>query len=114
MISLISFNLYHFSDRVCIFINCLLHGLREAITTIHSFVPNRVLIWTSDHSNQLQEEWQFRNAPDCTVVMLTLSYDPMGKGLFKYLTGRNQLHNQVDKAVSEILERLKRVTETAK
>lgn len=88
-------------------------SVEEAITTVRCFVPNKIMMWTSDHSNQLQEKWEFKSAPDRTTVVLTLSYDPMGRGLFKYLTGWNQLHDHVDRAVSEMMGRLKKVAEAA-
>jgi len=84
----------------------------EAVAVVRSFSPNRTIMWTSNHRTQLQEQWQFQKEPDCTIVTITLGYNPPG-GLLGRLAGRVGMRNQVEKAVSEMLDRLKAIAETS-
>lgn len=84
----------------------------EAVAMIRSFRPNRAILWTSNHSTQLQEEWQLQPAvPHGTLVTVTLGYNPTG-WLLGRLTDRIVMRNKVDKSVSEMLERLKAASES--
>ena len=82
----------------------------EAVAMIRSFRPNRAILWTSTHSNQLQEEWQLQPEPQGTLVTVTLGYNP-GGWLLGRLADKIATKNKVEKAVSEMLERLKAATE---
>lgn len=86
-------------------------SIEEAEVVLQSFVPNRVIIWTSDHSTRLQEEWRFEREPDYgTHVMVTLSYNPY-RGWLKYFSKWTRVSSQIELAASEMLGRLKRVAE---
>ena len=85
-------------------------SIEEAVVVVRSFVPNRVLMWTSNHSSQLQEEWHFGRASDGTFVMVTLNYNPYG-GLLKHLARWMRMRSQVKPTVSEMLRRLKMAAE---
>ncbi|NQT47391.1 MAG: SRPBCC family protein [Chloroflexi bacterium] len=85
----------------------------EAVAVVRSCSPNRAILWTSTHSTQLQEEWEFQKEPDCTIVTVTLSYNPPG-GLLGRLTDRIGMRHQVDEAVSQMLEKLKATAENRK
>ena len=83
----------------------------EAVAMIRSFRPNRSILWTSNHSTQLQEEWQLQPESDGTTVTVTLGYNPTG-WLLGRLTDRMVMRNKVEKAVSEMLDRLRAAAET--
>ena len=88
-----------------------LDGTREeAVAVIRSFNPNRAILWTSNHSTQLQEEWQLQPEPHGTLVSVTLGYNPVG-WLLGRITDRMLVRNKVEKAVEEMLERLKTAAE---
>jgi len=88
-----------------------LDGTREeAVAMIRSFRPNRAILWTSNHSTQLQEEWQLQPEPYGTVVTVTVGYNPTGWILGR-LTDKMVMRNKVDKSVSEMLQRLKTAAE---
>ena len=88
-----------------------LDGTREeAVAMIRSFRPNRAILWTSTHSTQLQEEWQLQPEPHGTVVTVTLGYNP-GGWVFGRLADKIVNKNKIEKAVSEMLERLKAAAE---
>jgi len=83
----------------------------EAVAMIRSFRPNRAILWTSNHSTQLQEEWQLQPAvPNGTVVTVTLGYNPT-RWLLGRLTDKVVMRNKVEKAVSEMLDRLRAAAE---
>ena len=84
--------------------------IEEAVAMIRSVKPNRALLWTSNHSSQLQEEWQLQPEPLGTVITVTLSYNPGGR-LLGRLTDRLLVRGKVEKAVEEMLERLRAATE---
>ena len=89
-----------------------LDGTREeAVAMIRSFRPNRAILWTSTHSSQLQEEWQLQPEPHGTVVTVTLGYNP-GGWVFGRLADKIVTKSKVEKAISEMLERLKAAAET--
>lgn len=89
-----------------------LDGTREeAVAMVRSFRPNKAILWTSNHSTQLQEEWQLQPESHGTVVTITLGYNPTGWVLGR-LTDRMVMRNKVDKAVSEMLARLKATAES--
>jgi len=84
-----------------------LDGTREeAVAMIRSFSPNKSILWTSNHSTQLQEEWQLQPEPHGTLVSVTLGYNPKGWFLGR-LTDKVIVRNKVEKAMEEMLERLK-------
>ena len=88
-----------------------LDGAREeAVAMIRSFRPNRAILWTSNHSSQLQEEWQLQPETHGTLVTVTLGYNPSG-WLFGRLTDKIIMRGKVEKAVSEMLQRLKAAAE---
>lgn len=95
------------------FIFDLCGSIEEAVVVLRNLVPNKVIVWTSNHRTQLQEEWRFGREPDGTAVMVTLSYKP-ARGLMKYLTRRVRMHSQIEQAVSEMLRRLKLAAELPK
>lgn len=80
--------------------------IEEAVAMIRSFQPNKSILWTSNHSRQLQEEWHLRPEPYGTVVTITLGYN-RGGWAFGYLIETIMMKNKVKKDVSEMLERLK-------
>ena len=82
----------------------------EAIVMVRSFSPNRSILWTSNHSTQLQEEWRLEPEPHATVVTVTLGYNPAGR-LLGRLMDRVAMRSKVEKAVSEMLEKLKMTVE---
>ncbi|HJX69860.1 MAG TPA: hypothetical protein VJ441_02080, partial [Dehalococcoidia bacterium] len=50
-----------------------LNGTKEeAVAMIRSFQPNRAILWTSNHSTQLQEQWQLQPEPNGTLVTVTV------------------------------------------
>jgi len=83
----------------------------EAVAMIRSFRPNRALLWTSNHSTQLQEEWQLQPESNGTVVSVTLGYNPT-RWLLGRLTDKMIMRNKVEKAVSEMLDRLRAAAES--
>jgi len=88
-----------------------LNGSREeAAAMIRSFRPNRAILWTSNHSSQLQEEWQLQPEPHGTVVTVTLGYNP-GGWVLGWLADKILKKNKIEKAVSEMLKRLKAAAE---
>lgn len=90
-----------------------LDGTREeAVAMIRSFRPNRTLLWTSNHSTQLQEEWQLEPEPHGTVVTVTLGYNPTGWVLGR-ITDRFMVRNKIERGVSEMLTRLKQFAEAS-
>lgn len=91
-----------------------LDGTREeAVAMIRSFRPNRAILWTSNHSTQLQEEWQLQPEPHGTVVTVTLGYNPTGWVLGR-LADKLVLRNKVERSVSEMLERLRAAAEASR
>jgi uncharacterized membrane protein len=82
----------------------------EATAMIRSCRPNRAILWTSNHSSQLQEEWQLQPGPQGTVVTVTLGYNPDGWVLGR-LADKLLRKNKIEKAVSEMLKRLKAAAE---
>ena len=86
--------------------------IEEAVTALRSFTPNRAVMWTSNHSTQLQEEWQFKKEPNGTVVTVTVAYNPHG-GLLARVTGSTGMRSQLERAVSQMLAGLKRAAETS-
>lgn len=88
-----------------------LNGSREeAVVLVRAFCPNRSLLWTSTHSTQLQEEWQVRPLPFGTMVVVTLGYNFFG-GLAHRLSDKVAQRRKVEKAVDEMLCRLKELLE---
>ena len=86
-------------------------SIEEATVILCSFVPNKVIMWTSDHSTQLQEEWSFGTETDnCTSVMVTLSYNPY-RGWLKYFSRRARVNGQIELTVLKMLRRLKMAAE---
>lgn len=89
-----------------------LDGTREeAVAMIRSYRPNRAILWTSNHSTQLQEEWQLQPEEHGTVVTVSVGYNPTG-WLLGRLTDKMVMRNKVQKAVSEMLQRLKETAES--
>jgi len=89
-------------------------SIEEATVVLRSYVPNKVIVWSSNHSNQLQEQWQFRGEyNNSTLVMVTLGYNPY-RGWFKYFNRWARMNGQIEKAVSVMLGRLKSVAEMSK
>ena len=89
-------------------------SIEEAIVVLRSFVPNKVIMWTSNHSNQLQEQWQFGREPNSsTLVTVSLSYNPY-RGWFKYFNRWARMNGQIERVVSEMLRRLKITAELPK
>ena len=94
-------------------VNFNLHGVREeAVAMIRSFKPNRSLLWTSNHSNQLQEQWHLEPDPLGTLVTVTLGYNPIG-WIFGWLVDRVFMKRKLEKAVTEMLEKLKITVESS-
>jgi len=88
-----------------------LDGTREeAVAMVRSFQPNKAILWTSNHSTQLQEEWHLHSEPHGTVVTVTLGYNPTG-WLLGRLTDKLVMRNKVEKGVTEMLDRLRHVAE---
>lgn len=88
-----------------------LDGTREeAVAMVRSFRPNRYIMWTSNHSTQLQEQWQLQPERHGTLVTVTLGYNP-GGWVFGRLADKMVMRGKVEKAISEMLERLKEVAE---
>ncbi len=85
----------------------------EAVVLVRAFVPNRSLFWTSTHSSQLQEEWQFRPLPFGTMVLVTLGYNPSG-GLAQRISGMIAMRRKFEKSVDEMLNHLQVFLESAK
>ena len=93
-------------------VNFSLDGLREeAVAMIRFFRPNRSLLWTSNNSNQLQEHWELQPEPYGTLVNVTLGYNT-GGWIFGWLADRIHLRSKVEKAVTEMLEKLKIAAES--
>ncbi|RLC93142.1 MAG: hypothetical protein DRI39_06685 [Chloroflexi bacterium] len=91
-----------------------LDGTREeAVAMIRSFHPNRAILWTSNHSTQLQEEWRLQPEPYGTVVTVTLGYNPTGWVLGR-LADKLVVRAKVERSVSEMLKRLKETAEAPK
>lgn len=90
---------------------CLAGSVEEVTVVIRSLVPNRVFMWTSEHSTQLQEEWRFRTGLSGTIITLTISYNPYGGGLLKYLTRRVRMRSHIEGVILEILGRLRTTAE---
>lgn len=91
-----------------------LDGTREeAVAMIRSYQPNKAILWTSNHSTQLQEEWHLETEPHGTVITVTLGYNPTG-WLLGRLTDRLLMRNKVEKGVVQMLERLKHVAESGR
>jgi len=88
-------------------------SIEESTVTLHSFIPNKVLEWTSNHSTQLKEEWRFVRQSDGTLVIVTLSYKPH-QGLLKYFNRWTRMNSQIQQAVYEMLRRLKMTAELPK
>jgi len=82
----------------------------EAVAMIRSVRPNRVILWTSNHSTQLQEEWQLQPESLGTVITVTLSYNPRG-WLLGRLAHRIAMRKKVENTVEEMLERLRATVE---
>jgi uncharacterized membrane protein len=82
----------------------------EAAAMVRSFRPNRAILWTSNHSSQLQEEWQLQPEPHGTVATVTLGYNP-GRWLLGRLADKILKRNKIERAVSEMLRRLKAAAE---
>lgn len=88
-------------------VNFSLDGVREeAVAMIRSYKPNKSLLWTSNHSSQLQEQWYLEEEPHGTLVTVTLGYNT-GGWLFGRLADRIFMKGKVERAVSEMLERLR-------
>ena len=88
-----------------------LDGTREeAVAMIRSFRPNKAILWTSNHSTRLQEEWHLQPEAHGTLVTVTIGYNPTG-WLIGRLTDRMVMRNKVQKSVSEMLRRLKATAE---
>lgn len=88
-----------------------LNGAKEeAVAMVRSFRPNSGILWTSNSSSQLQEEWQVQPEPHGMLVTVTLGYNPSGR-LFGRLADKIVVKGKVEKAVSEMLERLKAAAE---
>ena len=88
-----------------------LNGVRhEAIAMIRTYRPNRTILWTSNHRTHLQEEWQLRPESHGTEIAVTVAYNPVGWMLGR-LSDRLFVRGKVEKAVSEMLLRLKAVAE---
>lgn len=95
-------------------VNFSLDGIREeAVAMIRSFQPNKSIQWTSNHSSQLQEQWHLEPEPHGTLVTVTIGYNP-GGWIFGRLTDKLILKRKVEKAVSEMLERLKIAAESSR
>jgi uncharacterized membrane protein len=93
-------------------VNFSLDGVREeAVAMVRSFRPNRSLLWTTNHSNQLQERWELQPEPHGTLVTVTLGYNTRG-WIFGRLADRLHLRGKVEKAVTEMLEKLKTSAES--
>lgn len=86
-------------------------SVEEATVVLCSFVPNRVIMWTSEHSTQIQEKWRFRSGINSTIIYLTISYNPYGGGLLKYLTRGMKMNRHLKQMASEILGDLRRTIE---
>lgn len=94
-------------------VNFSLDGVREeSIAMIRSYKPNRSILWTSNHSSQLQEQWYLEQEPHGTLVTVTLGYNTSG-WLFGRLADKIFMRSKVQKAVGEMLERLKVTVEAA-
>lgn len=94
-------------------VNFSLDGVREeAVAMIRSYKPNKSLLWTSNHSSQLQEQWYLEPEPHGTLVTVTLGYNPSG-WVFGRLADRIFMKGKVEKAISEMLERLKITVESS-
>jgi uncharacterized membrane protein len=88
-----------------------LDGTREeAVAMVRSFRQNRYRLWTSNHSTQLQEQWQLQPEPHGTLVTVTLGYNT-GGWVFGRLADKMVMRGKVEKAISEMLGRLKKVAE---
>lgn len=93
-------------------VNFSLDGVREeAVAMIRSFRPNRALLWTSNHSSQLKEEWRLQPEQHGTLVTVNLGYNPVG-WIFGRIADKIHMKGKVEKAVSEMLERLKIAAES--
>ena len=89
-----------------------LDGTREeAVAMIRSFRPNRAILWTSNHSTQLQEEWQLQPEAHGTVVTVSVGYNTTG-WLFGRLADKMVMRNKIQKSVTEMMERLKATAES--
>jgi uncharacterized membrane protein len=84
--------------------------IEEAVVMIRSFRSNRVILWTSNHSRQLQEEWQLQPEPHGTVVTVSLGYNPPGWVLGR-LTDKIFTRRKIGAAVSDMLKKLKAAAE---
>lgn len=94
-------------------VNFSLDGVREeAVAMIRSYKPNKSILWTSNHSSQLQEQWYLEQEPHGTLVTVTLGYNTSG-WLFGKLADRIFMRGKVQRAVGEMLERLKITVEAA-
>ncbi len=93
-------------------VNFSLDGVREeAVAMVRSFRPNRSLLWTTNHSNQLQERWELQPEPHGTLVTVILGYNTRG-WIFGRLADRIHLRGKVEKAVTEMLAKLKIAAES--
>ena len=96
------------------FVFDLAGSIEDSVVVLRSLIPNKAIVWTSDHRTGLQEEWHFgKQADGTTSVAVTLSFNPPG-GLMKYFVRRTRIHTQVEQAVSEMLRRLKLAAELPK
>jgi len=94
-------------------VNFSLDGVREeAVVIVRSFKPNRSLLWTSNHTSQLQEQWCLEPESHGTLVTVTIGYNP-GGWVFGRLTDKLFMKGKVEKAVSEMLKRLKAAVESS-
>ena len=88
-----------------------LDGVREeAVAMVRSFRPNRAILWTSNHSCQLQEEWHLKPEPHGTVVTVILGYSPTG-WLLGRLVDKLHMRNKIEEAVVKMLDGLKTAAE---
>lgn len=91
----------------------LLDGIKEeAIAVIRSFQPNKSILWTSNNSTQLQEHWDLQVEKYGTLVSVTIGYNPIG-WIIGRLTDRLFMRGKIEKAISEMLIRLKKAAEEA-
>ncbi|MFC1925808.1 SRPBCC family protein [Chloroflexota bacterium] len=82
----------------------------EAVTVIRSYSPNKAILWSSNHSMQLQEKWHLWPEPDGTLIDVVLGYDPTGWILGR-LADKLLMRNKMKEAVLKMLDRLKAVAE---
>ena len=82
----------------------------EAVAMIRSFRANKAMLWTSNHSSQLQEEWQLQHEPHGTAVTVTLGYN-CDRSVLGRLTDKVVTRTKIEKAISQMLHGLKATAE---